>query len=189
MLWIVRMLEKDWMVLISIVLSSKWCRWVEEAMNVEDDAGSVCSPVLSALLSRNQVILKGWSPWVLVHMVWTLIPSWMSSPKLNGVILGGTGNVKCKMFKGNERILCYVRAVISDLYSYFVCLVLDISDERWVWMNPIDFSRLLFHNKHQPLSVAGALTLILTSAIISSSRWYSGALTCYCKTLTQIEEV
>lgn len=87
------MLEKDCMVLISIVLSSKWCRcWWTFAVNF--DADSVCSLLLRALLSRYQVILKGWSPVVEVHIVWTLIPSWMSSPKLNGVMRGGTTQLK-----------------------------------------------------------------------------------------------
>lgn len=111
------MLEKDCMVLISIVLSSKWCRcWWTFAVNF--DADSVCSLLLRALLSRYQVILKGWSPVVEVHIVWTLIPSWMSSPKLNGVMRGGTTQLK---WGERERSGWFLKQhIISHLYSYSV---------------------------------------------------------------------
>lgn len=37
-----------------------------------------------------QVILNGWSPWLLEHIICVLIPSVISSSKANGDIRGGT---------------------------------------------------------------------------------------------------
>lgn len=50
----------------------------------------------SALTSCNgrsffsQVMLNGWSPWLLAHINWVRIPSVMSSSNRNGAMRGGT---------------------------------------------------------------------------------------------------
>lgn len=163
-----RMLEKDCRVLISIVLSSKWCRrWFE----ANDDADSACSSLLSALLSRYQVILKGWSPCVLVHIVWTRMPSWMSSPKLNGVIRGGTRHV--------------IENVENDFWVHndafeFICV-----SASWSTWN-VNLNRFYayycltrgFVIKHVYIYIFGRWNPHISAQSYNHIGWYSAALLC-----------